>query len=89
MRRDLRPLALVTQVGLTMMVCILSGLAIGLWVDNTFGTKPWVTLLLTVVGVTAGTYSIYRVVSEVIDEAVGHSHQGSINGEKDEGEKGG
>lgn len=71
--RNAGPIALVTQVGLTMVVCILIGLAIGLWADNNFGTKPCITLVLTLVGVAAGTYSVYRLVSEAIEEAAGRA----------------
>lgn len=84
MRRDLQPMAMVTQVGLTMVVCILIGLAIGLWIDNTFGTKPCATLLLTLVGVSAGTYSVYRIVSEAIEAAAGYSPKSKEKPNKDE-----
>lgn len=84
MMRDLEPVAMVTQVGLTMMVCILIGLAVGLWIDNTFGTRPCATLLLMLVGVSAGTYSVYRIVSEAIEAAAGNSTKPKEKHEKDE-----
>lgn len=69
MRRELQALGLVTQVGLTIAVCIVVSLLLGLWIDNTFGTKPWATLLFALLGIAAGSYSVYRMVSEAIRAA--------------------
>ena len=81
------PIALVTQVGLTMVVCILIGLGVGLWADNNFGTKPCITLVLTLVGVAAGTYSVYRTVSQAIEEAAGYASPKMGKGGRDEAEE--
>lgn len=66
MNRDWRPLALVTQVGLTIVVSLILCLLLGLWIDDRFGTKPWATLIFTLVGIVVGSYSVYRMVSEAI-----------------------
>lgn len=74
MRRDWGPLALVSQLGLMMVGSILLGLLLGLWIDSRFGTSPWATLILSLVGVAAGTIGVYRLVSMSIREAVEQRH---------------
>lgn len=75
MHRDWRPLALVTQVGLTIVVTLVLCLLLGLWIDNRFGTKPWATLVLTLVGIVAGSVSVYRMVSEAIAAAAAEQRE--------------
>jgi ATP synthase protein I len=65
------PLALITQLGLTMVGSILIGLLLGLWIDSHFGTRPWGTLLLSLAGIAAGSFGVYRLVAASIDEATG------------------
>jgi ATP synthase protein I len=64
------PLALITQLGLTIVVAIVLGLVLGLWVDSHFGTKPWGTLILSLLGILAGSFGVYRLVATSIDQAV-------------------
>lgn len=75
MRRDMAPLALVTQLGLTMVGSILLGLVVGLWIDAHFGTTPWATLVLSLVGVFAGSISVYRLVVTSIEQAADELHR--------------
>ncbi len=70
MRRDWGPIALISQLGLTMVGSILLGLVLGLWIDAHFGTRPWATLILSLLGVAAGTIGVYRLVTTSIQEAV-------------------
>jgi F0F1-type ATP synthase assembly protein I len=69
MKGDVAPLALVTQVGLTIALSIVGGLLIGLWIDNNLGTRPWATLVLTLGGIGLGSYAVYRMLSEAIEIA--------------------
>lgn len=71
MKRDWQPLTLVTQLGVTMAVSIVLSLLLGLWIDNTYGTKPWATLVLAILGIVGGTVVVYRMVSEAIAAAAG------------------
>ena len=64
------PLTLITQLGLTIVVAIVLGLVVGLWVDSHFGTKPWGTLILSLLGILAGSFGVYRLVATSIDQAV-------------------
>lgn len=87
MKQDWRPVTMVTQVGLTIVVSILIGLAIGMWVDGVFGTKPCATLLLALAGIAAGSVGVYRLVAQAIDQAAGPSPQNKGNHRKEEDEK--
>ncbi len=69
MRQDWGPLALITQLGVTLVGSILLGLVLGLWIDGHFGTKPWAMLILSLVGIFAGSFAVYRLVSASIEEA--------------------
>jgi ATP synthase protein I len=70
MRHDWGPLALISQLGLTMVGSILLGLVLGLWIDAHFGTSPWATLILSLLGVGAGAFGVYRLVARSIEEAM-------------------
>ncbi len=58
MKLVLRPLALASELGMTMGLLsvgtVLAGLLLGSWIDRQFDTRPAATLLLTFVGVLAG-----------------------------------
>jgi F0F1-type ATP synthase assembly protein I len=68
-KRDWQPMTLVTQLGVTMAVSIVLCLLLGLWIDSHFGTRPWATLALSLIGILAGSVAVYRMVSEAIDAA--------------------
>jgi ATP synthase protein I len=61
-------LALATQVGGAIAVPVLLGLAVGWWIDNRLHTLPWITLLLTFIGVVVGPIIAYRWVTEAIKQ---------------------
>lgn len=63
-------LALITQLGLTVVISILVGVVLGLWVDAHFGTRPWGILVLSLFGVLVGSAGVYRLVVTSIDRAV-------------------
>ncbi len=63
-------LALITQLGLTVVLSILVGVVLGRWVDTQFGTGPWATLALSLIGILAGSAGVYRLVVTSIDQAV-------------------
>ncbi len=79
------PLALVSQLGLTMVGSILLGLVLGLWLDAHLGTKPWATLILSLLGILLGSYAVYRLVAASIDQAIAEQPpRGSEEAEKRE-----
>lgn len=63
------PLALITQLGLTMVGSIILGLALGLWLDQQLGTRPWGTLILALLGIIIGSFGVYRLVAQSIEQA--------------------
>ena len=75
MRSNWAPLALVTQLGLTLVFSIVLGLLAGRWIDSHFGTGPWGTLILALVGISAGIVGVYRLVSASIAQATGDGQQ--------------
>jgi F0F1-type ATP synthase assembly protein I len=56
-------------IGLTTVATSLGGLFLGLWVDGKLGTRPWGALLLTLVGVLAGSVSTYRLALSIVARA--------------------
>ncbi|MFQ5812834.1 MAG: AtpZ/AtpI family protein [Anaerolineae bacterium] len=53
-------LAVGGQLGLSIALPVLIGLAVGYWIDTRLGSLPWVTLLLTLVGTISGPIIVYR-----------------------------
>lgn len=53
-------LALLSQVGIMMVVPIAGGLFAGNWLDKTFGTSPLFLLLLIVIGTISAFMSLFR-----------------------------
>jgi F0F1-type ATP synthase assembly protein I len=61
MRRLAVSLALVLQVSSIVLCSVLGSLALGLWLDRTFGTRPWFTLVLMVIGLGLAVFGTYRL----------------------------
>jgi ATP synthase protein I len=57
----LRQFAVLGSVGLHLVLGTFAGFAIGLLLDWTFNTKPWLTLLFLAFGVAAGFTNLFRV----------------------------
>ena len=70
MRQDWRPLALVSQLGLTVAASLIITLLFGLWLDSRLGTGPLFTLVFVLVGIGAATVGAYRLVAQAIAESV-------------------
>jgi uncharacterized protein YneF (UPF0154 family) len=59
-------LAVGSQVGLSIALPVIAGLALGYWIDMRLGSLPWITLLLTLIGTAIGPFITYRwVISSV------------------------
>jgi F0F1-type ATP synthase assembly protein I len=52
-----------------MVGSIILGLVLGLWIDSHFGTKPWGTLVLSLLGIILGSIVVFRLVAQSIDQA--------------------
>lgn len=77
MKNLYRPLALATELGMTMglmtVSTVLAGLFLGLWLDSQLGTRPLATLLFIGAGTVAGllgTINLARSATRQIDAAV-------------------
>ena len=60
-------LTLVTQLGLTMVGCVLFCLAIGYYLDKWLGIKGPFTAVFLILGIIGGGYTVYRQIKEVLD----------------------
>jgi F0F1-type ATP synthase assembly protein I len=63
-------LAMAAQGGLMIALPVLVGLVLGYWLDNQLNTLPWLSLVLTLVGATAGPIMLYRWVTTAVKERI-------------------
>jgi len=72
MRNLLRPLALASQLGVTMglmaVATVLAGLFLGTWVDRQLGTRPMVTVTFVLVGVIIGLLGTINLAQSTLRE---------------------
>lgn len=57
-RRYIRELGYFSTIGLSVALAIFIGLAIGLWLDQKFGTQPWMMIIFLIFGIIAGYRNI-------------------------------
>lgn len=63
--KEMRRIALrFSSVGLEMGVAVAVGYGAGWWLDKTFGTKPYLTLVMLLVGIGAAFMAVYRAARE-------------------------
>lgn len=55
----IKGLSQLSQIGVTMVVCIFIGVFLGRFLDSFFSTSPWLLLLCSFLGVGAGFKYIY------------------------------
>jgi ATP synthase protein I len=70
-RNLIRMIAVLSTVGLTMVFATVIGLFFGRWLDNVFGTSPWLTALFLLFGLIAGFRNLFVHVKrsqETLDE---------------------
>jgi len=51
-----------SSVGLELGIAVMVGLFGGMWLDNRFGTTPWLMLVFLVLGLVAGFRNVLRAV---------------------------
>ena len=59
-----KALGLLSQVGITMAVCVLVGVFLGRFLDGLLGTTPWLLLLFSFLGVGAAFKSLFNLVAK-------------------------
>ncbi len=78
-------LAFAMRIGVELVAALIVGVAIGYFLDQWLGTKPWFLLLFFVIGSAAGFMNVFRVVSGLGGQ-VGYRKQGestvSKNGQR-------
>jgi hypothetical protein len=62
---DYAGLALVGEVGLTIALSMLAGVLIGRFIDSKLGTSPIATLIGLLLGLAAGIYGVFRLISSL------------------------
>ena len=58
---------------------------LGLWLDAHFGTKPWATLVLSLVGIGAGSVGVYRLIATSIDQATEARNPRGVEKDREQG----
>jgi len=58
--------AMVSSIGLLIVVSTLIGLGVGYWLDSKLGTKPWLAFVCTLLGLAAGMYESARIILNAI-----------------------
>jgi len=64
MRETWAGLALVFRLSALTLGATFAPLLVGIWIDRAFGTAPFGTLILIVLGILGGTVGIYRIVQD-------------------------
>lgn len=54
-----------SSVGLELGVAVILSLLFGMWLDDRFGTTPWLTLVFVGLGIAAGFRNVLRAVKRV------------------------
>jgi ATP synthase protein I len=57
----LRALSLFTQLGLSMVCCVVVGLLLGRFLDRLLGVSPWLMITFTIIGSAAAIKMIYDI----------------------------
>jgi F0F1-type ATP synthase assembly protein I len=60
MAETMRTVGPLASVGISFVLAIVMGAAIGLGIDRWLGTTPWGFLIFFVIGVAAGILNVYR-----------------------------
>ena len=56
-----RALAMVSQIGITMIVCVGAGVWFGNWLDGKIGTHGICLIIFILLGVAAGFMNVYKM----------------------------
>jgi ATP synthase protein I len=61
---DFRRLAELSSLGLMLPSSIIVGLVLGYFLDRWLGTRPWLLLTFTVLGIVSGLLSLFRALKK-------------------------
>ena len=68
MKSSYSKLLLFSSMGLEVGLSVIVGCFIGLYLDEKFGTEPWLLLIFMMFGIIAGYRSLYRVLKKMLEE---------------------
>jgi len=61
-----RALALITTMGISVVICVGLGILIGWLLDRWLDTTPWLILVFTLLGIMAAVKSMYNMAKRVM-----------------------
>jgi len=61
LREILRALSYLSQIGITIAVCVLIGVLFGRFLDNLLGTSPWLLLVFSLLGAAAAFKTLFDI----------------------------
>lgn len=61
-------LGLSIQAALAIALPVLLGVGVGWWLDGLLSSRPWITVILTAVGIFVGPIIVYRWVTRKVEE---------------------
>ncbi len=62
-----RSVGMVTGIGFLMAACVAIGLFTGRWLDEQWGTAPWLTVIVALFGAAAGFVQVGRIIKTLGD----------------------
>ena len=54
-------LSLLTQIGFSIVACVLIGVLFGRFLDRVLGTSPWLLMVFSIAGVAAAFKTLYEL----------------------------
>ncbi|MGH9162211.1 MAG: AtpZ/AtpI family protein [Vicinamibacteraceae bacterium] len=64
--KDWRSVGELASLGLSFVLAIVMGTALGWWVDERLGTAPWGFIVFFACGVAAGILNVYRITARAL-----------------------
>ncbi|MCL2248710.1 MAG: AtpZ/AtpI family protein [Oscillospiraceae bacterium] len=60
-----RALAMLSQVGISIIACVAVGIGLGWFLDRLLNTTPWLMLVFTIFGIVAAIKSIFEFAKKI------------------------
>jgi ATP synthase protein I len=61
-------MAYASSIGISIVISIFGSLYFGIWLDGKFGTAPYLTMLMLLLGVASGFRNIYVMIRRSLDD---------------------
>jgi ATP synthase protein I len=75
-RQLFQSLAMVSSMGISVVLAIAIGVWFGLTLDRWFGTKPWFFYIFLFIGIAAGFKNVYVIAGREIRKSDDHDQRG-------------